>query len=109
MRNIYIFVQIKSSSGTSEEVVLCDYLVNAGGPWAAEVALMAGIGKKNHDCDVMRIQLPVEPRLRSAFVFRCPTGPTNCPLVIDKNVFWRHESNGIFISGYSPPKVGYTV
>ena len=83
----------------------CDYLVNAAGPWANKVALMAGIGREDHKNPVMRIKLPVEPRLRSVFVFKCPSGPSDCPLVIDSNVYWRRESDGVFLVGYSPPKV----
>lgn len=66
---------------------------------------MAGIGKKGHDNDIMRTELPVEPRLRSVFVFKCPTGPFNRPLVIDRHIYWRSEQNGTFITGNSPPKV----
>lgn len=88
-----------------EAEIDCDYVVNAGGPWAREVALMAGIGKKDHNCEIMRTELPVEPRLRSVFVFKCPSGPLNSPLVIDRHIYWRSEQNGTFIAGYSPPNV----
>lgn len=96
---------MSSSESVGEEVIGCDHLVNAAGPWAGEVALMAGIGREDHKCQIMRIKLPVEPRLRSVFVFKCPSGPSDSPLVIDGNVYWRYESNGIFLVGLSPSKV----
>ena len=99
-------LQIKSASGESE--IECDCLVNAGGPWAAEVAFIAGIGKRDHSSHVMRTKLPVEPRLRSVFVFKCPTDLPDCPLVIDRHYYWRRESAGTFLAGFIPPKVrGY--
>jgi len=83
-------------------------MVNAGGPWAAEVAHMAGIGEKDHACSTMRVELPVRPRLRSVFVLRCPTGPvSDCPMVIDGIAYWRRDSSDTFIAGCSPPKVRF--
>ena len=91
--------------GTEEQVIECDYLVNAAGPWAGDVTRMTGIGKNNHHCQKMRTGLPVEPRLRSIFTFKSPNGPTNSPLVIDGAMFWRRERNGVFLTGLSPPPV----
>ena len=79
--------------------------MNACGPWAAELALMAGIGRSDQSCHIMRTKLPVEPRLRSVFVFKCPTDLPNCPLAIDRNLYWRRESTGTFLAGYVPSKV----
>ena len=83
-------------------------MVNVGGPWAADVAHLAGIGKKDHACSTMRVELPVRPRLRSVFVLRCPTGPvSDCPMVIDGIAYWRRDSSDTFIAGCSPPKVRF--
>ena len=96
-------MQLQSSSEEGE--IECDYVVNAGGPWAAELALMAGIGSNNHESHIMRTSLPVEPRLRSVFVFKCPTDFPNCPLVVDRRFYWRRESTGTYLAGLIPPNV----
>lgn len=73
------------------------------------MAHMAGVGRKDHVCSTTRVELPVKPRRRSVFVVRCPTGPvSDCPLVVDGNVYWRRESNETFIAGCSPPKVRFS-
>lgn len=98
-------LQIQSSSSSEVREIECDFLVNAGGPWAAELALMAGIGRTDHPSTTMRTPLPVEPRLRSVFVFKCPTDIPDCPLTIDRNLYWRRESEGTFLTGFVPLKV----
>ena len=80
------------------EVVLADgsshapgCVVDAAGPWAAQVAAMAGI------------ELPVEARRRSVFVFDVERdAPTNCPLVIDTSGAWFRPEGGSFITGIAP-------
>lgn len=68
----------------------CGTVVDAAGPRAAEVAAMAGL------------ELPVRPRKRLVFVFRCPTALADCPLVIDPSgLYFRPEGDG-FICGISP-------
>ena len=68
----------------------CDTLVNAAGPWAAQVATMAGIA------------LPVRARRRSVFYFNSPAELQGCPLVIDPSgAYFRPEGRG-FICGISP-------
>ena len=99
------FTQIHSEQ---EEVEIeCNYFVNAGGPWAAELALMAGIGRSDHESSIMRTALPVEPRLRSIFVFKCTTDIPNCPLVVDRSFYWRRESSRVFLAGFIPPRVSW--
>lgn len=93
------------SSSSEEQVIECDYLVNAGGPWAAELATMAGIGGCNNSSHTLKTGLPVEPRLRSVFVFKCPTDLPDCPLVIDGHVYFRRESAGTYLAGMAPPEV----
>ena len=70
--------------------VTCGALVDAAGPWAREVAAMAGIA------------LPVEARRRSVFMFDARRRLDACPLVIDTTGVWfRPEGEG-FITGASP-------
>ncbi len=69
-----------------------DVVVDAAGPWAREVAAMAGI------------DLPVEARRRSVFVFDVAADPpTDCPLVIDTSGAWFRPEGGSFIAGIAPP------
>jgi glycine/D-amino acid oxidase-like deaminating enzyme len=71
----------------------CGAVVDAAGPWAAEVAAMAGVA------------LPVEARRRSVFVFDVERdAPTNCPLVIDTSGAWFRPEGGGFIAGTAPPE-----
>jgi sarcosine oxidase len=68
----------------------CGALVDAAGPWAREVAAMAGIA------------LPVEARRRCVFMFDLRRQLADCPLVIDTSGIWfRPEGDG-FICGASP-------
>ncbi len=69
----------------------CDIVVDAAGPWAREVAAMAGI------------DLPVEARRRSVFVFDASDPPVDCPLVIDTSGAWFRPEGGSFIAGIAPP------
>ncbi|MEW6703245.1 MAG: FAD-binding oxidoreductase [Pseudomonadota bacterium] len=79
------------------EQVEADVFVNAAGPWAREVAALAGI------------ELPVFARRRTVFKLTCPTklatatpGAGTTPLVIDTSGVWfRSEGDG-FLAGWSP-------
>ncbi len=67
-------------------------VVNAGGPWARDVAALAGI------------PLPVEARRRCIFVFDAKRKLERCPLVIDTSgIFFRAEG-AVFIGGAEPPE-----
>jgi glycine/D-amino acid oxidase-like deaminating enzyme len=68
----------------------CGSLVNAAGPWARAVAAMAGV------------ELPVEARRRSVFVFDASTLIDGCPLVIDTSGAWFRPEGGAFIAGIAP-------
>ena len=69
----------------------CGTVVDAAGPWAAEIAAMAGV------------ELPVEARRRSVFVFDVERdAPTGAPLVIDTSGAWFRPEGGSFIAGIAP-------
>jgi len=91
-------VGMRLDGGRVREVILadgsrhgCGTVVDAAGPWAAAVAAMAGI------------ELPVEARRRSVFVFDVERdAPTDCPLVIDTSGAWFRPEGGSFIAGIAP-------
>lgn len=70
----------------------CGTVVDAAGPWAAEVAAMAGV------------VLPVEARRRSVFVFDVASDLPGCPLVIDPSGAWFRPDGGSFIAAIAPPE-----
>ena len=89
----------------------CRHFVNACGPWSSQVALLAGIGDHTHSNHMMRVPLPVAPRRRCVFAFKCPSGsgaPEGIvPMVVDTNgSYFRSETNqSTYITGISPAKV----
>ena len=72
--------------------IACGALVNAAGPRAGDVARLAGV------------ELPVRPRKRFVFVFRCGEELPGCPLVIDPSGLWFRPEGAGFIGGISPPE-----
>ena len=73
--------------------ISCGSIVNAAGPWAAQIAKLAGISN-----------LPVHPRKRFVYTFDCHEEIENCPLVLDPSgVYFRPEGRQ-FICGVSPPE-----
>ena len=100
-------LQVKYSS-CDFQTIECSYLVNSGGPWAADLARMASIGDKDHKSSAMRVGLPVKPRIRSVFVVRCPAGSIlDCPLVIDGDIYFRRDTDQTFLTSWTPPKVRF--
>ena len=74
------------------ERIACGVLVNAAGPWAGDVAALAGV------------DLPVRPRKRIVYVIDCRTPIPDCPMVIDSGgVYFRPEGT-TYLTGVSPPK-----
>ena len=70
--------------------IAADWVVNAAGPHAADVAAMAGL------------ELPVRPRKRMVFHFDCRTRIADAPLTIDTSgVYFRPEGPN-YIAGSSP-------
>ena len=99
---------MNSGDGVKEATVGCHNLINACGPWASNLALMAGIGDKNQLDPVLRVPLPVEPRRRCVFTVKSPSGPPGgTPLVIDSSggYFRREGDKGLYIMGVCPPEV----
>jgi glycine/D-amino acid oxidase-like deaminating enzyme len=67
-----------------------DAVVIAAGPWSGEVAALAGI------------DLPVEPRRRSVFVFDCREQLPLLPLTIDPSGTWFRPEGRFHIGGTTP-------
>jgi sarcosine oxidase len=71
----------------------CGALVNAAGPWAGEVAALAGV------------PLPVVPRKRYVYVVDCREPPETlrgAPLTVDPGGVWFRPEGRVFICGRSP-------
>ncbi len=67
-----------------------DVFVNAAGPWARGVGIMAGV------------DVPVHARRRTVFGFSCPTPLPRTPLVVDPAGVWFRSEGSQFIGGWSP-------
>ena len=73
--------------------IVCGALVNAAGPWAGQLAAMAGV------------PLPVEPRKRYVYVIDCREAPEALhkgPLTVDPSGVWFRPEGRLFICGKSP-------
>ncbi|XP_060593227.1 FAD-dependent oxidoreductase domain-containing protein 1-like [Ruditapes philippinarum] len=76
--------------------------VNCSGPWAGEIATMAGVGTGEVGNE---LPLPVEPRKRYVYTIHCPDGPMlDAPFLVDTSgVYFRREGlGGHYICGASP-------
>lgn len=77
-------------------------VINAAGPWAADVARLAGMGHNSEGQVPLSVGLPVEPRKRYIYMFYCESGPIlNVPLTIDPSgvFFKRHGLSNYYICG----------
>ena len=70
--------------------IRCGHLVNAAGPWARPVALLAGV------------DLPVFARRRTVYVVACRATLKPFPLLIDPGGFWIRPEGAGFIAGVAP-------
>jgi sarcosine oxidase subunit beta len=85
--------QVEAIRLSNGERVVTPVVVNAAGPWAGEVGVMAGL------------EVPVRPFRREIYLSEpFPELPPG-PLVIDLNVSWyyRHEGERILMSGVADP------
>ena len=73
------------------DAIDCGTLVDAAGPWARDVAAMAGV------------ILPVEARRRCVFVFDARRTLPDCPLVVDTTGIWFRPEGESFIGATAPP------
>ncbi|CAH0389591.1 unnamed protein product [Bemisia tabaci] len=76
--------------------------VICAGPESGRLAKLAGVGS---GAGVRSIELPIVPRKRYVFTYRCPDGPSlNCPLTVDPSgVYFRREGFGnLYLAGLSP-------
>ncbi|XP_064384882.1 FAD-dependent oxidoreductase domain-containing protein 1-like [Halichondria panicea] len=99
-------VLVTTENGNKEHIG-CDHFVNAGGPWASQLALMAGIGDPTHSNRVMRAPLPVKPRRRCVFVIKFPDLITEeFPMLINiDGTYLRKEGvQNTFICGVRTPE-----
>ena len=80
-------VAVRLADGSRMET---DWVVNAAGPRAAEVAGMAGIG------------LPVRPRKRFVYHFEAPSGLGAAPLTVDPSGIYFRPEGPAYLAGYSP-------
>ncbi len=71
-------------------MIAADWIVNAGGPRAADVAAMAGI------------DLPVRPRKRHVYHFEGPVSLGAAPLTIDPSGVYLRPEGPAYITGFSP-------
>jgi len=82
----------------SGEKIDCGLIVNASGPRAGALAHLAGI------------ELPVEPRKRTMFVFDCANSPEGSaqvnggrlPLMVNPDGVWCRPEGQYFLCGYDP-------
>jgi FAD-dependent oxidoreductase domain-containing protein 1 len=73
--------------------IACGALINAAGPWAGEVAALAGV------------PLPIEPRKRFVYVIDCREASENlhkAPLTVDPSGVWFRPEGRFFLCGKSP-------
>ncbi|KAE9550122.1 hypothetical protein FO519_006659 [Halicephalobus sp. NKZ332] len=90
--------------GASARYVRAHFIVNCAGPWAGEIARMAGCGSGQ---GLSSIPVPIEPRKRVNFVIHAPDVPSfDIPAFTDpEGVFCRpHDAGNNFVCGRIPTR-----
>jgi FAD-dependent oxidoreductase domain-containing protein 1 len=85
--------QVRGIRLASGSRIACAHVVNAAGPWAGEVAALAGLA------------LPVEPRKRYVYVIDCREASDAlrlAPLTVDPSGVWFRPEGRFFLCGKSP-------
>src|SRR5262245_26821089 len=85
--------QVRGALLASGGRIACGHVVNAAGPWAGEVAALAGLA------------LPVEPRKRYVYVIDCREASDAlrlAPLAVDPSGVWFRPEGRFFLCGKSP-------
>jgi len=85
--------RVESASLASGGRIACGHVVDAAGPWAGELAALAGL------------ELPVEPRKRYVYVIDCRDAPDAlrlAPLTVDPSGVWFRPEGRFFLCGKSP-------
>jgi sarcosine oxidase len=85
--------RIESVALASGPRIACGALVNAAGPWAGQLAALAGVA------------LPVEPRKRFVYVIdsrEATDALRRAPLTVDPSGIWFRPEGRLFVCGKSP-------
>ena len=85
--------RVEATRLASGGTIACGALVNAAGPWAGELATLAGVA------------LPVEPRKRYVYVIDCREASDalrQAPLTVDPSGVWFRPEGRFFLCGKSP-------
>lgn len=87
--------RVRSVSLAGGGRIACGHVVNAAGPWAGELAALAGLA------------LPVEPRKRHVYVIDCREASEAmrlAPLTVDPSGVWFRPEGRLFLCGRSPAR-----
>jgi len=76
-----------------EEVIICERLVNAAGPWAAPLATLIGVA------------IPCRAVRRQVSLFACrDVDLSRYGMIVDTSgCYFHHEGGEVILAGYSPP------
>lgn len=86
-------IRVEAVQLASGRRLACQAFVDAAGPWAGELAALAGL------------TLPIEPRKRFVYVIDCRQAPETLrrgPLTVDPSGVWFRPEGRLFLCGKSP-------
>ncbi|CAD6190208.1 unnamed protein product [Caenorhabditis auriculariae] len=86
---------------SSARPIRAHLIVNAAGPWAGEIAKMAGMGMGK---GILAVPLPVKPRKRDVFVVYAPDVPVDIPAIVEPSGIYcrQFDVGNTFLVGKSP-------